>query len=204
MPAGSHQVHVDVAETVGGYWDVLQGYLYMAVNLGPLAAQAGLRPGGDICGETLPNIPGGDEAAGHPPARMGGPEEMFKNLSPKVPGYRRAERAGGGVANEVKVPDLLCDDAQTWTGMESLYLWQRIWRRAISLISRGDLSAMAAQTRAVPAVAAAGWDSTSATTFDVPSTYTSWLVYSEMNARWHCWRPEVGGETLLRAKIKGL
>jgi hypothetical protein len=123
MPAGSHQVHVDVAETVGGYWDVLQGYLYMAVNLGPLAAQAGLRPGGDICGETLPNIPGGDEAAGHPPARMGGPVEMFENLSLKVPGYRRAERAGGGVANEVKVPDLLCDDAQTWTGMESLYLW---------------------------------------------------------------------------------
>jgi hypothetical protein len=54
---------------------------------------------------------------------MGGPVEMFENLSPKVPGYRRAERAGGGVANEVKVPDLLCDDAQTWTGMESLYLW---------------------------------------------------------------------------------
>jgi hypothetical protein len=46
---------------------------------------------------------------------MGGPVEMFENLSRKVPGYRRAERAGGGVANEVKVPDLLCDDAQTWT-----------------------------------------------------------------------------------------
>jgi hypothetical protein len=120
---GAHQVHVDVVEMAVGYWDVLQGYLYMAVDLGPLAAQAGLRPGGDICGETFPYIPGGDEAAGHPPTRMGGPVEMFENLSPKVPGYRRAERAGGGVANEVKVPDLLCDDAQTWTGMESLYLW---------------------------------------------------------------------------------
>jgi hypothetical protein len=63
---------------------------------------------------------------------------------------------------------------------------------------------MAAQTRTVPAAAAAGRDSVSATTFDVPGKYTSWFVYSEMNARWHCWRPEVGGETLLRAKIKGL
>jgi hypothetical protein len=53
-------------------------------------------------------------------------------------------------------------------------------------------------------VAAAGRDSVSATTFEVHGTYTSWLVYSEMNAWWHCWQPEVGGETLLRAKIKGL
>jgi hypothetical protein len=57
----------------------------MAVDLGPLAAQAGLRPGGDICGETPPDIPGGDEAASHSPARMGGPVEMSENLSPKVP-----------------------------------------------------------------------------------------------------------------------
>ena len=64
---------------------MLRKYLNVAVDLGPLAAQAGLRPGGDICGETLPNIPGGDEAAGHPPARMGGPVEMFENLSLKVP-----------------------------------------------------------------------------------------------------------------------
>jgi hypothetical protein len=61
-----------------------------------------------------------------------------------------------------------------------------------------------AQTWAVPAAAAAGLDSAFATTFDIPCTYTSWLVYSEMNARWHCWLPEVGSDTLLRAKIKGL
>jgi hypothetical protein len=72
----------------------------------------------------------------------------------------------------------------------------------ISFRSRGNLSLMAANTRAVPAATAAGWDSASATTFDVPGTYTSWLVYSEMNAMWRCWQPEVGGETLLRAKIK--
>jgi hypothetical protein len=75
---------VDVAETAGGFRDVLRGYLYVAVDLGPLAAQAGLRPGGDIYGETLPNIPGGDEAAGRPPARMGGSVDMFEYLSLKV------------------------------------------------------------------------------------------------------------------------
>ncbi len=86
---------MDVAETAGGYRDVLRGYLYMAVDLGPLAAQAGLRPGGDICRETFPYIPGGYEAAGRPPTRMGGPVEMFENLSPKVPGHQRAEISVG-------------------------------------------------------------------------------------------------------------
>ncbi len=74
----------------------------------------------------------------------------------------------------------------------------------MSLRSSGDLSVMAAQTRAAPAAAATGRDSASATTLDVPGRYTSWLVYSEMKARWRCWRPEVSGETLWRAKIKGL
>jgi hypothetical protein len=35
---------------------------------------------------------------------------MFKNLSPKVSGHQREECAGGGVADEVKDADLLCDD----------------------------------------------------------------------------------------------
>jgi hypothetical protein len=85
---------MDVAETAGGYRDVLRRYLYMAVDLGPLTAQAGLCPGGDICGETFPYIPGGDEAAGCPLARVGGPVAMFENLSPKVPWHQRAEGAG--------------------------------------------------------------------------------------------------------------
>jgi hypothetical protein len=93
---------------------------------------------------------------------------MFKNLSPKVSEYHRAECAGGRVADEVKDADLLCDDAQTGG--------QRIWRRAISFRSRGILSAMAAQARAVPAVAAAGRNSASPTTFDVPGTYASCMV----------------------------
>ncbi len=102
---------MDVAETAGGYWDVWRGYQYIALDLGLLAAQAGLRPGCDICGETLPNIPGGDEAAGRPLARMGGPVEVLENLTAQVPGYQRAESAGGGIADEVKIADLLCDDA---------------------------------------------------------------------------------------------
>ncbi len=86
---------MDVAETAGGYRDVLRGYLYMAVDLGPLAAQAGLRPGGDICGETFPYVPGGDEEAGRLPTRVGGPVEMLKKLSRKVPGHQQAENSGG-------------------------------------------------------------------------------------------------------------
>jgi hypothetical protein len=95
----------------------------MAVDLGPLAAQASLRPGGDICGETFPHIPGGDEVAGCPPARVGSPVKMFENLSPKFPRHQRAECTGGLVTDEVEVADLLCDDYQPWAGTESLYLW---------------------------------------------------------------------------------
>ncbi len=112
---------MDVAELAGGYWDELWRNLYVAVDFGPLAAQAGLCPGGDICGETVPNKPGGDR----PPARVGGPVEVFENLSPKVSGYQGAECAGGGVADEVKVADLLCDNAEAWAGEESLFLWAK-------------------------------------------------------------------------------
>ena len=57
--------------------------------------------------------------AGRPPAGVSGPVEMFKNLSPKVSRHQRAECAGGGLAEEVEVADLLCDDAQAWAGTES-------------------------------------------------------------------------------------
>ncbi len=81
-----------MAETEGGYWDVLRRYLYVAVDFGLLAAKAGFFPGGDVCGETFP---GGDEAAGCPPARVGGSVEVFEYLSPKVSGYQRAESSRG-------------------------------------------------------------------------------------------------------------
>ncbi len=48
---------------------------------------------------------------------------MFENLSPKVPGHQRAENSSRRVTDEVKVADLLCDDAQPWAGAEGLYLW---------------------------------------------------------------------------------
>ncbi len=86
---------MDVAETARRHWNVLRGYLYMAVNFGPLAAEAGFRPGCDICGETFPYIPGGDEAVGCPPARVGGPVKVFEYLLPKVSGYQRAKCSGG-------------------------------------------------------------------------------------------------------------
>ncbi len=121
--------------------------------------------------------------AGRSPARVGGPVEVFKNLSPKVSGYQRAECAGGRVSDEVKVANLLCDDAQTRAGAQGLYLWAKDLAEGhiLQIRSRGAPSAMAAQTRAVPAGATAGWDSASPTTFDIPGTYTSWFVYSEMN-----------------------
>jgi hypothetical protein len=54
---------------------------------------------------------------------VGGPVEVFENLMPEVSGYQRAKCSGGCVAQEVKVADLLCDDAQPRAGAESLYLW---------------------------------------------------------------------------------
>ncbi len=41
---------------------------------------------------------------------------------------------------------------------------------------------------------------------DVPGTNTRMLgyIYSDMNARWRCWWPDVGGDILLLAKIRGL
>jgi hypothetical protein len=57
---------VDVTESVRGYRYVLQRYLYVAVDLGQLAVEAGPRPGGEIIGESFPYVLGGNEAAGGP------------------------------------------------------------------------------------------------------------------------------------------
>ncbi len=75
----------------------------------------------------------------------------------------------------------------------------------MSLRSKGALSAMAAQTgAAVAAMPETGRESASAMTLDVPGTNTRMLGYSDMNARWRFLRPDVGGDTLLRAKIRGV
>ena len=54
--------------------------------------------------------------------------------------------------------------------------------------SKGALFATAGQQGAATAAAIPefGPDSASATTLDIPGMYTRQLVYSEMNARWHC------------------
>ncbi len=45
--------------------------MFMAVDLGLLAVQAGPRSGGDIIVESLPYVPRGNEAAGNPHTRDG-------------------------------------------------------------------------------------------------------------------------------------
>jgi hypothetical protein len=81
---------VDVTETAYGDRYVLRRYLDMAVYFDPLAVQGSSRPGGDICGESLPNIPGVDEAAGCPHAQVG-PVQVVKYLPAKVPGHQRRQ-----------------------------------------------------------------------------------------------------------------
>ncbi len=43
----------------------------------------------------------------------------------------------------------------------------------------------------------------STTTLKVPGTNKTLLVYFNIYARWRCWRPDVGSNTLLSAKIMG-
>jgi hypothetical protein len=125
---------MDMAETAGGYWDVLR------VRGGVLC------PGCDFCEDAFPNIPRGDEAAGHPCARVGGPVEVFEYLSPKVSGHQRAECTGGGVAVEVDVATFCVMMRRPGLERRVCTFRQRIRQRAMSFRSRGALSLMAAQT----------------------------------------------------------
>ncbi len=111
--------------------------------------------------------------------------EVFKNLTPEVPGYQRAERSGGGVAQEVEVTDLLGDDAQPRAGAESFYLWAEDLAESHVPEVQGCLvgDGCAAHSALAATAAAAGRDSASATTLVVPGKYFSWLVYSEIKAR---------------------
>ncbi len=85
--------------------------------------QALAQAGGDIHGKSLPYIPGGDEAAGCPHARVGGPVQVVEYLPADVPEHQQVEHASGGVANEVQIVDSLRDDLQTWAGRVCLYIW---------------------------------------------------------------------------------
>ncbi len=90
----------------------------MAVNFGPLAAEAVTsveRPFHTYLEKMRRRV-----------ARLPGwaaPWRCSKYLSPKVSGYQRAKSSRRRVADEVKVADLLGDDAQPRAGTESLYLW---------------------------------------------------------------------------------
>jgi hypothetical protein len=81
---------VDVAEAVHGYRYVLRRYPCRAVDLGPLAVQAGPRPGGDFSDESLPYLPGSGwrEVAGG--LHLGWQRRVVggQNLLAKVPGYQ--------------------------------------------------------------------------------------------------------------------
>ena len=95
---GTHQIHVDVAETVGGYRDVLQRYLYVAMDFGPLTEKASLCPIVDIVGQTFPDVPGGDEAAGCPHTWVGRAVEVVEHLAAKILGDLGSKRTCRGVA----------------------------------------------------------------------------------------------------------
>jgi hypothetical protein len=76
---------------------VLQRYLYVAVDLGPLAVQTGSLQGGDIFGDW------GDEAAGSPHTWV------------TVLGYQWSECTSGCVMEEVQIADFLGDNVQLLT-----------------------------------------------------------------------------------------
>jgi hypothetical protein len=51
-----------VAEPQCGHWYVFWRYLYIAIDLGPLAVQEGPCPGSNLVRESLPDKPGEEDA----------------------------------------------------------------------------------------------------------------------------------------------
>ncbi len=75
---------------------------------------------------------------------------------------------------------------------------QRFYLAAISLKSTGSAAAT------VSVDFGRGRDRKSATTFFKPGKYDSCTLNSEMNAKWHCCRGELGTETRDKAVTSGL
>jgi hypothetical protein len=113
---------MNVAELACGYCNVLGWYLDVAVYLGSLAVQAGSGPGGDVRGQSLPYVPGGNETTRCLHTWMSCFVQVVKYLQPKISGDQWAECNCGGIAYEVQVANLLCDNLQTCIGAECLYL----------------------------------------------------------------------------------
>ncbi len=86
---GTHQIHVDVAETAGGYRNVLRRYLYVAVDFSSLSEKASLCPVVDVVGQSFPHVPGGNEAAGCTHTWMGRAVEVVEHLAAEVRGNQR-------------------------------------------------------------------------------------------------------------------
>ncbi len=55
IPSGSHQINVEMRKTPLQDGDRLRLQAGVAMNLGLLAVEAGLRPGGDVSGEPSPD-----------------------------------------------------------------------------------------------------------------------------------------------------
>ena len=129
---------MDVSEPASGYRYVLRKYLDMAVDHGSLAVQAGPGPGGDICREAFPHVPGSYEAAGGAHTWVSSAVQVVKNLPTEVPGDQGAERPRGGIPQEVEVAELLCEDAKPRTGAEGLYLRaEDLAERHVAEVERG-------------------------------------------------------------------
>jgi hypothetical protein len=75
----------------------------MAVDICPLAVQAGPRTDSDFGGEALPDIPGGNEAAGGVHTWVSGAVQVFEHVPAEIYGDqgvetspRRCRRGGQG------------------------------------------------------------------------------------------------------------
>jgi hypothetical protein len=113
---------VDVIEMACGNWYVLPRYLNMALYFGPLEVQASSLPGGDIHGKSFPYVPGGDEVARRPHARMGAPCRWSNTYRQRSLGTSGRNKPVARVTDEVQIPDFLFDDLQNWAGTECLYV----------------------------------------------------------------------------------
>jgi hypothetical protein len=111
-----------------------------------------------------------------------------------------------GVAEDVQIADFLFDNTQLLAEEEVLYLSAEDLTEGHVLKVKGALSVMAAQQEAAPvtAVPEVGRDHASTTTLDTPCIHTKKLVYSKINDRWRCWRPDDNGDTLVRADSSSL
>ncbi len=101
---------------------MLQQYLYLAVDLGPLAVHAGPHPGSDVIRVSLPYVPRGDEAASGSHTWMCGAMQSVENLSTEVLWYQEWEHACNRRSRSPTLCRTMRIFAQLLAGEETLYL----------------------------------------------------------------------------------